>query len=292
MAKSTIDKDLATRANMFMMFPEDLTLILDEKHPLYDPRVKKPLTETFVKNIEKHGVIQPIIVRKVGPEIIVMEGRQRTKAGIAINKGRSNGDRIRIPVIVKRADDASALDISIITNEHRHAEKDIVQKATVANRMMQQFGKTEEDVALTYGVTAVTVRNWLAVLDLPVAARHAISAGRISATDAVKHLANTPADELDAAIEKIASSSSRGDVEAEGADDSTFRAKGEKGEKGESTRKKESAVSRMRRIYRNEEAVKALGKREHALMDWIFGKITNKELTEIIPALTAEHLHK
>ena len=58
-----------------------------------------------------------------------------------------------------------------------------------------------------------------------------------------------------------------------------------RGGKDEKPKKKVSPVGRLRTIYRSEDIMSALSKREQALIGWIFGKVTKGDLVESIPRL-------
>ena len=84
---------------MFHLPPEDLVLILDKDHPLYDERVELPPDESVVLNMMKYGVRVALEVRKDGPEIQVVDGRRRT-----INARETNRRLVaegRDPLLVK-----------------------------------------------------------------------------------------------------------------------------------------------------------------------------------------------
>ena len=265
--KTSID---APRGNLFLMEPEDLVLITDKKHPLYDPRVEWPVSDSMVASVMAKGVIEPVIVRKEGNEIVVIDGRQRTKAAKEANKRlRSEGaPTVRVPVIIRREGDTEAFSTSVVLNEIRQAD-DVLTKAEKAQRLLN-MGRSEKEVAADFGVTTVSIKNWLAVLELAPEVRKAVKDEKISAHDAVKSLGKLDRDEqvksLPALIESAPTKRSRGG-------------------KDEKPKKKVSPVGRLRTIYRSEEIMGALSKREQALIGWIFGKVTKGDLVESIPRL-------
>ena len=82
MAKNSIDAYGASgKTNVLTFEPENLHLVTDKTHPLYDERVHLPLHEPTVLSIMDQGVLEPIIVWK-DPETgltCAVEGRQRVK---------------------------------------------------------------------------------------------------------------------------------------------------------------------------------------------------------------------
>lgn len=76
------------KTNVLMFEPENLHLVTDKTHPLYDERIHLPLHEPTVLSIMKLGVLEPIIIWK-DPETgrsCVVEGRQRVKNTLEANK--------------------------------------------------------------------------------------------------------------------------------------------------------------------------------------------------------------
>ena len=181
MGKSALD---APRLNAFNLEPEALTLIDDPTHPLYDSRVHQPVDEALMFNIMVNGVLEPIIVRKNGEAIEVVDGRSRTKAVLAANEIlKAEGKQtLRIPVIVRRGRDADLFGIVISANECRRNDELLV-KIEKATRLMD-MGKSEDEVAIAFGVSRTTVDTWLAVQDLAEPVRKAIETGEISVTAA------------------------------------------------------------------------------------------------------------
>lgn len=65
MAKNSIDVYGASgKTNVLSFEPENLHLVTDKTHPLYDERVHLPIEEGMVLNIAELGVLEPIIVWK------------------------------------------------------------------------------------------------------------------------------------------------------------------------------------------------------------------------------------
>lgn len=192
------------RLNGFFMDPNELVLIgLDTEdgpeHPLYDPRVLDETDELLARDIIANGIIQPITVRKNGAYAEVVAGRQRVKAARRANEilEEQAAEPVLVPFLVKRAEDADLLGVSISENEHRR-DDDVITKATKAERLLE-LGKTEQEVAARFGVTDRTVRNWVTLLDTSAKVRKAVVAGKISATAASK-LAVLPRAEQDAKL--------------------------------------------------------------------------------------------
>lgn len=241
--------------NLLYFSPEKLILVTDEKHPLYDERVHLPLSERLVLNIMKYGVIEPIVVRNNGrdesgqPIVEVVVGRQRVKCCIEANKRLTaeGKEPHRVPATTKRAEAATLMGVMISENEIREADSPLFRARKLAAFL--DTGKTEEEAAITFGVTMQTIRNMLKVLELHPTVQKAIDNGL--PVNVAKELSAVPQEEQPAALEKLVAS---GNI------------KGAKGvEAARNLRKqREPATSTVRMMSRTaiEEWVKALKKED------------------------------
>ncbi|EPK0926165.1 hypothetical protein L9208_005111, partial [Klebsiella aerogenes] len=107
MAKNSIDAYGASgKTNVLNFEPENLYLVTDKSHPLYDERIHLPINEPMVLNIMDQGVLEPIIVWK-DPETgrsCVVDGRQRVRHTIEANKrlAKEGKPLLMVPAVTKR----------------------------------------------------------------------------------------------------------------------------------------------------------------------------------------------
>lgn len=107
MAKNSVDAYGASgKTNVLMFEPENLHLVTDKTHPLYDERINLPIDEGMVLNIKELGVLEPIIVWK-DPEnglTCVVVGRQRVRHTLEANKLllKEGKSPLLVPGVVKR----------------------------------------------------------------------------------------------------------------------------------------------------------------------------------------------
>jgi len=149
------------KRSSFLFNPYDLVLITDENDPLYDPRVHLPIDDGLVKNILKFGVVQPVVITKQLGKPVVIDGRQRVKAAreaSAISED-GGGPPILVQCVYRTGGDESMYGLIVSTNEHRYQES-VIDKAKKANHMID-LGCDHETVALSFGVSISTIRNWL-----------------------------------------------------------------------------------------------------------------------------------
>lgn len=171
--------------------PYDLTIIgLDTEdgadHPLYDERVYLPVDENLVKNIQVYAIQQPVLVRKDGDTLLVVDGRQRVRAArLAWDQATSAGEHpIKVPTRTVTATDARATGIMISSNELRQ-EDDVLGKALKAQRLYAQYGDIGE-VAIAFGRSTQTIRNWLLLVEADPKVHECIRSQKLSVTTAIE----------------------------------------------------------------------------------------------------------
>lgn len=134
----------------------------------YQPRRSLPEAELeeLARSIQEHGVLQPILVRRVedGYELVAGERRWRAAqmAGLA-----------RVPAIVRDADDRTAAEWALIENLQR-AELHFLEQAEGFRRVMEEFGLTQEELARRLGCRQGAIANKLRLLRLPEEVRAVI----------------------------------------------------------------------------------------------------------------------
>jgi len=111
-------------------------------------------------SIREHGVIQPIVVRSLEDgffELVAGERRWRAaqRAGL-----------LRIPAVIRQATEHAALEIALIENLQRE-DLNPIEEAEAYERLITEFGMTQEEVARRVGKNRTTVANMLRLLRLP-----------------------------------------------------------------------------------------------------------------------------
>lgn len=209
-----------SRSNIHNFDPDKLVIVTDPLSPLYDERHKLAVDENLVKNINYHGILEPVLVRK-NPETGVVEvvaGRQRVKAAREINRRRreEGGEPLFVPTIVRRGDDASVTSAMASENELRTSD-DPMNRARKMQRLVQ-FGKSETEIGVVFGCTAATVKNTLSLLECTNTVRRAVEAGKIKPSVAYQLAKQTP-EEQNEKVAAILAATSEETVEVEEDDD-------------------------------------------------------------------------
>jgi ParB family chromosome partitioning protein len=128
--------------------------------PLQPRKVFRPeeLNE-LVDSIREKGIIQPLIVRKVGEKYELIAGERRWRAA-----GEAGLETL--PVIVREASNRDVLELALIENLQR-ADLNAIEEAEGYVRLMKEFSLTQEQVSKQVGKGRVTVANAVRLLDLP-----------------------------------------------------------------------------------------------------------------------------
>lgn len=116
--------------------------------------------ESLADSISKHGLIQPIIVRKGSAgyyEIIAGERRWRASKMAGLTE---------VPVIVLDADDKKTAELSLIENIQRE-DLNPIEEALAYRALIDEFGLTQEELAERVCKSRPAVANTLLLLDLP-----------------------------------------------------------------------------------------------------------------------------
>lgn len=198
------------RLNGFWVLPTDVRIIGHDtndgqEHSLYDERIKLPLDEGLVRSIKAQGVLEPILVRKDGKFVDVLDGRQRTRAARAANEEIMRDLQIedpndlrlhRLPLLLKNADGKAAMTIGAAANIR--VTSDAMIQARTAQRYLDR-GMSVEETALAMGVKAPQVYGWQKLLGLGEKMQAAVERGVLTPSAAVNY-ADMPIAEQDQII--------------------------------------------------------------------------------------------
>lgn len=135
----------------------------------FDETALKELAES----IQMQGIIQPITVRKMGPDRYqIISGERRYKAS------RLAG-LTHIPAYIRTANDQSMLEMALVENIQRE-NLNALEIAISYQRLIEECKLTQEGLGERVGKDRSTVTNYLRLLKLPPQIQFAIRDGRIS----------------------------------------------------------------------------------------------------------------
>lgn len=151
-------------------------VLLAQVHPNPNqPRTnfKPEEIEELASSIKRHGLLQPILVRKTGDGYEIIAGERRWQAC------RSLGMET-IPVRFWLADDTEAFEAALVENIQR-SDLNPIEEAYGYKRLMERKGMTQSEVAQTVSKGRSTIANALRLLDLPEEAQQLLFEEKITA---------------------------------------------------------------------------------------------------------------
>jgi len=157
------DRDFINEIEVKKIFPN-----------LFQPRKNfdSEKLEDLKESIKKHGIIQPIVVRKAGDgyELVVGERRLRAVKELKIKK---------IPVVIKNFNNEKSLEIALVENIQRE-DLNLIDQANGFKRLMDEFNLTQQELAEVTAKSRTLVSNTIRLLKLNEKIQKDISEGRIS----------------------------------------------------------------------------------------------------------------
>lgn len=165
---------------------------LDEIVPNpYQPRrlFDQEKLDELAESIRKHGVLQPIVVRKAGERYEIVVGERRYRA--ARQAGLES-----IPAVVREYDDRDMMQIALVENLQRE-DLNPIEEAEGYRRLMSEFGLTQEELGAVLGKSRSAVANTLRLLKLDPFVQESVSRGTLSMGHARALLAlESPTDQI------------------------------------------------------------------------------------------------
>lgn len=132
--------------------------------------------EELARSIGERGLIQPILVRR-HPE---REGAYQIVAGERRWRAAQKAQLHEVPIILRDLADAEALEIAIVENVQRRGLSPF-EEAEGYQRLIQQFGYTQETLGRAIGKSRSHVANSLRLLGLPDSVRRLVEEGSLTA---------------------------------------------------------------------------------------------------------------
>jgi ParB family chromosome partitioning protein len=130
--------------------------------------------DELAQSIKTHGLLQPILVRPLGPdsyEIIAGERRWRAAQKASIHE---------VPVIIQNLTDTQSLEIALVENLQRQ-DLTALEEAEGYQRLIEEFSHSHGALGELVGKSRSHVANMLRLLALPDAVKGMMQSGQLSA---------------------------------------------------------------------------------------------------------------
>jgi ParB family chromosome partitioning protein len=143
----------------------------------FQPRgyIDEARLQELAQSIKTNGVIQPIVVRRMGERFQIIAGERRWRAA-------KLAGLLRVPIAVRDVapgQEQSLLQMALIENIQRE-NLNPIEEARAYRRLADEFHLKQEDIATAVGKDRASVANVLRLLKLPEEIRTEVAAGRLS----------------------------------------------------------------------------------------------------------------
>ena len=123
-------------------------------------------------SLRQHGMLQPVLVRAVGPRYQLIAGERRLRASI-------EAQLHQIPARVLDLDDRRVFELAMVENLQRE-DLNAIDKATAFRDYLARYGGTQDELAGRLGLDRSTISNLIRLLELPEAILAAVRGDQIS----------------------------------------------------------------------------------------------------------------
>jgi ParB family chromosome partitioning protein len=159
-----------------------------DPNPLQPRRVfiSERLSE-LAQSIRANGIIQPLVLRKVGERYQLVAGERRWRAAKLAGVEH-------VPAVIQEIPDDRLLEITLIENIQRE-DLNPIETATAFDRLARELGLNPEQIGNRTGKDRTTITNFVRLLQLPSDLQQLVSERRLSAGHA-RCLLSLPTPEL------------------------------------------------------------------------------------------------
>ena len=126
----------------------------------------------LAESIKHNGIIQPIILRKVGNNYIIVAGERRWRAAKLIGIKE-------IPSIIMDLTDKQVMEISLIENIQRQ-DLNSIEEANAYKKLISEFNLTQEELSKRLGKSRTAITNTMRLLNLSEGVKQYLIEGVIS----------------------------------------------------------------------------------------------------------------
>lgn len=130
----------------------------------------------LANSVRDQGIIQPLVVRRVGEGYELIAGERRLRAA------RKAGLR-EVPVIVREASNSETLQLALLENLQRE-DLNPIEEATAYQRLQEEFELSQEEIAQKVGKSRPAVANCMRLLLLPKEVQQEVTRGKLPAGQA------------------------------------------------------------------------------------------------------------
>jgi len=260
---------MASRSTTYKAFPEDLIVINDQDHFLYQERANREIPDEEVATALEHGIADVILCARIPgyDNPVVVAGRQRRNALAKANESLTAADRYMIEYKLVKGEPHELVGLMIQENALR-TDMTPLEKARDAQKLLD-MGQTREEVATRFGVTVQSIKDWGMALSFQPKVLRAIEDRKISLSSALTSFRKTPADKQEDRLKEILQ-----------------KVPAKRGGTGGAPKKKNMHKAYARFMAGDNEG-STLGAKYLLLLQWVHGEATTAEAEREIPGFKA-----
>ena len=129
--------------------------------------------EELSDSIKQNGILQPLLVRKVGQNYQIVAGERRYQAA-------KKAGLKELPVVIKDISDEDVFKLALIENLQR-SDLTPIEEARGYRQLIDENGLTQEQLGKALSKSRSAITNTLRLLDLPVEVQEMMGEGKLSA---------------------------------------------------------------------------------------------------------------
>ncbi len=140
----------------------------------FQPRLEfdQEALNTLANSIKQHGIIQPLVLRRVQDKFEIIAGERRFKAAQMCGM-------MQVPAIITDLDDNESAEVAIIENTQRK-ELSAIEEAQSYKKLLDRKYLTQEQLAQRLGTSQSNIANKIRLLSLDKAVQEALMKNQIS----------------------------------------------------------------------------------------------------------------
>lgn len=128
--------------------------------------------DNLAESIKLHGIIQPLVLRRVGDKFEIIAGERRYKA--SVKAGLQT-----VPAVIMNIDDKQSAEVAVVENLQRK-NLTAIEEAQSYKKILDMGYLTQEQLAQRMGVSQPTIANKLRLLSLTIQVKEALLKNQIS----------------------------------------------------------------------------------------------------------------
>jgi len=144
-------------------------------NPLQPRRVFNPIElEELARSIAAYGILQPLVVRKMGDTYELIAGERRLRAAKSLG-----WEKVPAVVRIEADSERSRLELALLENIQRQ-NLNPIEEALAFKQLTDEYGMSHEEIGERLGRSRVAITNTVRLLQLPAEVQRGLAEGKIT----------------------------------------------------------------------------------------------------------------